>query len=112
MQVLEQGVARGRADESILVVEFGPRRVDRFWIRFAMEGFQRLSLASGLGLLRCAGLDRRGRFLTGVAHAIEAGLHPASADGEIHRAVAGMDDGIGERQGRAGKEFLLGRDVG
>ena len=58
----------------------------------------------------CGGLG------AGVGDAIDAGLHAATADREIHRAVAGVDHGIRERQGSAGEEFFaygpVGRAVG
>ena len=50
---------------------------------------------------------RRSAFLAFIRHAVETALRLATTDREIHRAVDGVDDHIGEGQGLAGDELFL-----
>ena len=109
------GGARGPADEAVGMAQVRPGDGECLWIGFTMQGFQSMTEITRRTGGRLCG-DEGGGLRAGVGDAIEAGLHAATADREIHRAVAGVDDGIRERQGSAREKFfahgLVGRAVG
>ena len=107
--MLEHG-AGGPADITVGAVQVRPSEGDGLGVLDAVEGFELLAEFGFVGRAR-EHIDPRGAFLADITHAVEAGLHLAAADGEIHRAIFRVDEGVGDGQGATGHEFFLGGGV-
>ena len=96
------GGARSPADEAVVVAEMRPCARHGLRVLPAVECLQlmpQVAQPARLGLRRDRGRrERCGALRARVGHPIQPRLHTAPADGEIHRAVLRMDDGIGQRQ--------------
>jgi len=100
------GGAGGEADEAIGAGEVRPSDGDGLGAR--AFGVKRVESLAEFGFRRRRERADRSRALgAGVGDAIERGLRAAAADGEIHGAVTGVDDHIGERKRFAGDEFFF-----
>ena len=103
--VFEHG-AGGPANVAVGAVQVRPGQLDGLRVLHAVEGFE-LMAELGLGVDALERTDTGGALLADVADAVEARLHLAAADGEIHRAILGVDERIGHGQGSAGHELFL-----
>lgn len=98
--------AGGEPDEAVLMSKGLPRLSHSLGARaFQMELFE---FAAELGRgTQFRSRGRSGAVLAHISHPIDGRLGATAANGEVHRAILGMDHHIGQRQRTATNEFLL-----
>jgi len=100
-----EGDAGGVADEAVGVAEVGKGFGDDF--RSGATFVKFFEVVAELGLDGDGkGLHGRSGFLAGVGDAVEGGLGAAAPDHEIHRAIGGVNDDVGEGEGTSAHEFF------
>ena len=100
------GHAGGIADEPVLMAQALPRLGDG--LRAGAFQVELLQLAPQLGRGgQLRGRGRSGALLANVGHAVDRRLGAAAADGEVHRAIPGVDHQVGQGQRTAADELLL-----